>query len=209
MNITEELAKKRLVPVLEITDVNQVDPISEILLETGIGCAEITFRTAAAADAIRAMSQMYPEIITGAGTVLTKEQVDNALAAGAKFLVSPGFDREVTSYALSKNAVIFPGIITPSELQGALSLGLDHVKFFPAEAAGGLKMIKALSAPYGAVRFMPTGGINAGNIKEYLSFDKIFACGGSWMISKALLKEGDYDTIRKLCKEARELVDSI
>jgi 2-dehydro-3-deoxyphosphogluconate aldolase/(4S)-4-hydroxy-2-oxoglutarate aldolase len=155
------------------------------------------------------MSKEYPDMLVGAGTVLTVEQVDRAVAAGARFIVSPGFDPEIVDYCLEKEIPVFPGCITPSELAQAAKRGLEVVKFFPAEQAGGVSMIKAMAAPYTMMKFMPTGGISAKNLKDYLDCDKIVACGGSWMVKGELVKNGEFDKIRELTKEAVELASSI
>ena len=155
------------------------------------------------------MSEAYPEMLVGAGTVLTKEQVDSAVEAGAKFIVSPGFDPEIVDDCLEKGIPVFPGCITPSELAQAAKRGLEVVKFFPAEQAGGVSMIKAMAAPYTMMKFMPTGGISAKNLKDYLDCDKIVCCGGSWMVKGELVKNGEFDKIRELTKEAVELASSI
>lgn len=198
----ERLSKIGLVPVVKIDRTEDADPLAKALIAGGLPCAEVTFRTDAAEESIRIISEKYPEMLVGAGTVLTTEQVDRALAAGAKFMVSPGLNPKVVSYCQQKNVPIIPGCMTPSEIEQALDLGLSVVKFFPAGAAGGLAMIKAMSAPYVNVKFMPTGGINAANLPEYLSFDRIIACGGSWMVSGKLINEGKFDEIEKLTKEA-------
>ena len=148
-------------------------------------------------------------MLVGAGTVLTKEQVDAAAAAGARFIVSPGFDPEIVDYCLKKEIPVYPGCVSPSEVAQAVKRGLKVVKFFPAEPAGGLPMIKAMAAPYAGLKFMPTGGINAKNLEEYLSCDKIICCGGSWMVKGDLVKAGEFDKIQELTAEARKLVDSI
>ena len=155
------------------------------------------------------MTEQFPEMLVGAGTVLTREQVDAAVAAGAKFIVSPGFDPEIVDYCLEKEIPVFPGCITPSEVAQAVKRGLKVVKFFPAEPAGGVSMIKAMAAPYVGIKFMPTGGINAKNLEDYLSFDKIICCGGSWMVKGELVNNGEFDKIRDLTAEARKLVDCI
>ena len=169
----------------------------------------MTFRTAAAEESIRLMAEKHPEMLVGAGTVLTIEQVDRAVAAGAKFIVSPGFDPEIVDYCLSKNIPVFPGCITPSEVAQAVKRGLKVVKFFPAEQAGGVAMIKAMAAPYTMVKFMPTGGINAKNLHSYLECDKILCCGGSWMVKGDLIKAGEFDKIREMTKEAVALAKEI
>ncbi len=203
------LKKLGVVPVVVINDVKDAIPLAEALIKGGLPCAEVTFRTAAAEEAIRLMSEAYPDMMIGAGTVLTIEQVNRAIQAGAKFIVSPGFDPEIVDYCISKNIPIFPGCITPSEVAQAVKRGLKIVKFFPAEQAGGVAMIKAMGAPYGMVTFMPTGGISAKNLKEYLSCKNIVCCGGSWMVKGDLISSGRFEEITALTKEAVELVASI
>lgn len=193
-----------IVPVVKIDNAKDAVPLAKALIKGGLPCAEITFRTAAAKDAIKLISDEFPEMLVGAGTVLTPKQADEAVEAGAKFIVSPGLNPEVVKHCIEKGYPITPGIASPSEIETAISLGLDAVKFFPAEAAGGLKMIKAMSAPYGNIKFMPTGGINAGNLKSYLDFNKILACGGSWMVSADLINAGKFDEIEALTREAVE-----
>lgn len=207
--IFEQFRKIGIIPVVVLDDAKDAEPLAKALCEGGLPCAEVTFRTAAAEESIRIMSSKYPDMLVGAGTVLTTEQVDRAVAAGAKFIVSPGLNPEVVKYCQEKNIPITPGIQTPTEIEMALSLGLTTVKFFPAEPAGGLKMIKALAAPYVNVTFMPTGGISAANVREYLGFNKIIACGGSWMVKKDLVQAGDYETITNMVKEAADIVKEI
>ena len=209
MNISESIEKLGVVPVVVLNDANDAKPLAKALCEGGLPCAEVTFRTAAAKDSIKIMTDEYPDMIVGAGTVLTTEQVDEAMEAGAKFIVSPGFDPEIVDYCLEKEIPIFPGCVTPSEVAQAVKRGLKVVKFFPAEPAGGVAMIKAMAAPYTGIKFMPTGGINAKNLGDYLSFDKIICCGGSWMVKGELVNNGEFDKIRELTAEARKLVDSI
>ena len=198
-----------VVPVVVLKDTKDAIPLADALIEGGLSCAEVTFRTDAAEESIRLMSEKYPEMLVGAGTVLTTEQVDRAVNAGAKFIVSPGFDAEIVDYCLEKNIPVFPGCITPSEVAQAVKRGLKVIKFFPAEQAGGVAMIKAMGAPYGMVKFMPTGGISAKNLAEYLSCSNIVCCGGSWMVKSDLIAEGKFDEITALTKEAVELVKSI
>lgn len=200
--VLQQLSDIGIVPVVVINDAKDALPLAEALIEGGLPCAEVTFRTAAAEEAIRAMSNAYPEMLIGAGTVLTTEQADKAMNAGAKFLVSPGLNPEVVKYCISKGYPITPGTANPSDIETAISLGLDAVKFFPAEAAGGLAMIKAMSAPYTGMKFMPTGGISEKNVNTYLAFDKIFACGGSWMVKSDMIASGDFDGIKKLTEQA-------
>ena len=175
----------------------------------GLSCAEVTFRTDAAEESIRVMSEKYPDMLVGAVTVLTIEQVDRAVAAGAKFIVSPGFDPEIVDYCFGKNIPVFPGCITPSEVAQVVKRSLKVIKFFPAEQAGGVAMIKAMGAPYGMVKFMPTGGISAKNLSEYLSCSNIVCCGGSWMVKGDLVKAGDYAKITELSKEAVAIVKEV
>lgn len=208
-NILEKIGKTGIVPVVVLNKVSDAIPLAEALIKGGLPCAEVTFRTDAAEESIREISNKFPEMFVGAGTILTTEQVDRAVAAGAKFIVSPGFNPEVVEYCINKGYPICPGIMTPTELEMALSYGLDVVKFFPAENAGGLKMIKAMSAPYTMMKFMPTGGINATNVREYLACDKILACGGSWMVKGDLINSGNYTEIEHLTKEATEIVKEI
>ena len=207
--LAEKFQKFGVVPVVVLEDTKDAAPLAKALVEGGLPCAEVTFRTEAAEASISLMAEQYPEMLIGAGTVLTKEQVDAAVKAGAKFIVSPGFDPEIVDYCLEKEIPVLPGCISPSEVAQAVKRGLNIVKFFPAEAAGGLAMIKAMAAPYTSLKFMPTGGINAQNLEEYLSCDKILCCGGSWMVKGDLVKAGEFDKIREMTKEARQLVDAI
>lgn len=204
--ILEELSSYGVVPVVVINRVEDAEPLAKALCEGGLKCAEVTFRTAAAEEAIRVMTEAYPDMLVGAGTVLTIEQVDKAVNAGAQFIVSPGFDPEIVDYCIAKNIIVVPGCITPSEVAQGVKRGLEVLKFFPAEQAGGVAMIKAMAAPYTDIRFMPTGGINASNIGDYLAFPKIVACGGSWMVKADLINAGQYDRITELTKEAVEMV---
>lgn len=191
-----------IVPVIKIDDVENALPLAKALCDGGLSVAEVTFRTDAAEESIRRISTALPEMLVGAGTVLTTEQVDRAVNAGAKFIVSPGLNPKVVKYCVEKNIPVTPGCANPSDVEQAIELGLDVVKFFPAEAAGGIKMIKAMAAPYTKMKFMPTGGINAKNLNDYLSFGKILACGGSWMVSDTLINEKKFDEITALTKEA-------
>lgn len=200
--VLEQLSAIGIVPVIKIDDVEKAVPLAKALVAGGIPCAEVTFRTAEAEEAIKRMSAEVPEIILGAGTVLTPEQADKAVAAGAKFIVSPGLNPRVVKHCLDKGYLITPGTSNPSDVEVAIELGLDVVKFFPAEAAGGINMIKSMAAPYTKMKFMPTGGINAANLNSYLSFDKIICCGGSWMVKSDLIDAGEFDKITELCKEA-------
>mgnify|MGYP002627599117 CR=1 FL=1 len=204
--MAERFQKLGVVPVVVLENEKDAVPLAEALVQGGLPCAEVTFRTEAAEESIRLMTESYPDMFVGAGTVLTVEQVDRAVNAGAKFIVSPGFDPEIVDYCLEKNIPIYPGCITPSEVAQAVKRGLEIVKFFPAEVNGGLPAIKALSAPYHMMQFMPTGGVNPQNVKEYLSFDKVLACGGTWMVKDALINAGEFDKIKEMTREAIELV---
>ena len=208
-DITERFEKLGVVPVVVLEDTKDAVPLATALVEGGLPCAEVTFRTKAAAESIRLMTEQFPEMLVGAGTVLTIEQVDDAVRAGAKFIVSPGFDAEIVDYCLKNEIPVFPGCISPSEGAQAVKRGLKIVKFFPAEPAGGISMIKAMAAPYTGIKFMPTGGINAKNLENYLSCDKIICCGGSWMVKGDFVKAGEFDKIRELTAEVHKLVESI
>jgi len=204
-SLIEQLATHRLVPVIAIENADQADPLAGALVAGGLPVAEVTFRTAAAADAIRAMSARG-DLLVGAGTVLTTAQADEARDAGATFIVSPGLNPKVVRHCLDVGLPIIPGISTPSDIELALDHGLDVVKFFPAEAFGGLQTLKAISAPYGNVRFMPTGGITPENVASYLAFPKVIACGGSWMVKPALYAGGDFAPVEKAVRAAVALV---
>jgi 2-dehydro-3-deoxyphosphogluconate aldolase/(4S)-4-hydroxy-2-oxoglutarate aldolase len=200
--VLEEISKIGIVPVIALDHVEDAAPLAKALCDGGLPCAEVTFRTAAAEESIRIMAEQFPEMLVGAGTVLTTEQVDRAVNAGAKFIVSPGLNPKVVKYCVEKGIPVTPGCSNPSDVEVAIELGLDVVKFFPAEAAGGLNMIKSMAAPYVNMKFMPTGGINAKNLTNYLDFNKIIACGGSWMVSKDLVAAKDWTGITALTKEA-------
>lgn len=203
------LEKFGVMPVVVLEDAEDALPLAEALMKGGLPCAEVTFRTDAAEESIRRMAEHFPEMLVGAGTVLTTEQADRAVRAGAKFIVSPGFDPEIVDYCIERKIPVFPGCITPSEAAQAVKRGLKVVKFFPAEQFGGVSTIKALAAPYNMLKFMPTGGVNAKNLKEYLSCGKILCCGGSWMVKGELIKAGEFDKICEMTKEAAALVKEI
>ncbi len=200
--VLKEISKIGIVPVIALEDAADAAPLAKALCDGGLPCAEVTFRTAAAEESIRIMASQFPNMLVGAGTVLTTEQVDKAVAAGAKFIVSPGLNPKVVKYCVEKNIPVTPGCANPSDVEQAIELGLEVVKFFPAEAAGGLNMIKSMAAPYTNMKFMPTGGINAKNLTSYLDFKKIIACGGSWMVNGDLVKAKDWAGITALTKEA-------
>lgn len=203
------LQKIGIIPVVVLDDAKDAKELAGALVRGGLPCAEVTFRTAAAEESIRIMTSEYPDMIVGAGTVLTTEQVDRAVAAGAKFIVSPGLNPKVVQYCIEKGIPVTPGTQTPSEMEQAMEFGLDVVKFFPAEPAGGLNMIKAVAAPYVDLMFMPTGGINAKNVRDYLAYNRILACGGSWMVKKDLIKEGKFDEIEAMVREAANIVKEV
>ncbi len=205
-SVLEQISKIGIVPVIALDRVEDAEPLAKALIEGGLPCAEVTFRTDAAEESIRIMASKFPEMLVGAGTVLTTEQVDRAVNAGAKFIVSPGLNPKVVKYCVDKGIPVTPGTTNPSDIEQAIELGLEVVKFFPAEAAGGLNMIKSMAAPYTKMKFMPTGGINPKNLKSYLDFGKIIACGGSWMVTKDMVNAGDFEGIKKLTKEAVELM---
>ena len=206
--VLEELKKIGIIPVIKIDDAEKAVPLAKALIAGGIPCAEVTFRTAQGEEAIRRIHAEFcsgasAQILLGAGTVLTTEQVDKAIAAGAKFIVSPGFNPKVVAYCIQKGIPITPGCSNPSDIEQALEMGLEAVKFFPAEQSGGLEYIKAVSAPYPSVHFIPTGGVNAQNIVKYITYEKVVACGGSWMVGADLINSGDFDKITALCREAQ------
>lgn len=200
--IIEQISRIGIVPVVKIDRAQDAYPLAKALCAGGLPCAEITFRTDAAAEAIQIMTEHFPDMCVGAGTVLNAGQVDAAVRAGAKFIVSPGFNVKTVQYCIEQNIPVTPGISSPSEIEQAIELGLDVVKFFPAEQSGGLGKIKAMAAPYTHMKFMPTGGINLKNLTSYLDFDKVVACGGSWMVPGDLVNEGAWDKIEQLTREA-------
>ena len=203
--ILDQIEKMRVVPVVAIENAQDTMQLADMLIEGGLPCAEITFRTAVAVDAMRIMAQRG-DILVGAGTVLKVDQVKAAVDVGARFMVSPGFNPKVVGYCVENNITVTPGISTPSDIEAALEFGLEVLKFFPAEAFGGLKTLKAMSGPYGAVKFIPTGGINPSNLVDYLQFPKTLACGGTWLAKSNLIFEGKFDQILSNTREAVELV---
>lgn len=198
-----------VVPVVVLNDADDAVPLADALIKGGLPCAEVTFRTDAAEESIRRICESFPDMLVGAGTVLTTKQVERAHKAGAKFIVSPGFDPEIIDCCISIGLPVLPGCITPSEIAQAVKRGLKVVKFFPAEQSGGVAMIKAMAAPYSMVKFMPTGGISTKNLADYLSCDKILCCGGSWMVKEDLIKSGSFDKITDMTREATALAKSI
>lgn len=204
--IVEKLGEIGIIPVVAIEDADSAVPLGQALLNGGLPCAEITFRTAAAASAIQKMSAAHPDILVGAGTVLTVDQAEQAVAAGARFIVTPGFDAQVVDWCLANYTPITPGVMTPTDINQAIAKGLNILKFFPAEAAGGIKTLKAIGGPYVGVKFIPTGGINASNLGDYLALSMVHACGGSFMVKKQLITAGDFEMISILTREAVGLV---
>ena len=200
------LRRLRIVPVIVIDDPADATPLAGALIEGGLPCAEVTFRTPHAAEAIAGMAQAHPEMLVGAGTVLTPQQAARALNAGARFIVAPGFNPAVVDYCLERGVPVYPGVCTPTEIEMALGKGLQVLKFFPAEAAGGLPFLKAAAAPYSGVEFMPTGGINPENLPSYLGFKRVLACGGSWMAPTEWIAGKQFDRIRAETERAIRVV---
>ena len=207
--IFDKFSEFGIIPVVVLEDAKDAEALCRALTEGGLACAEITFRTTVAEGSIKIMTEKFPEMLVGAGTVLTVEQVDKAVAAGAKFIVSPGLNPDVVAHCIKMGIPIIPGTCTPTDVEKAMTFGLDVVKFFPAEPAGGLNFIKAIAAPYTGMKFMPTGGINAGNVRDYLKYDRIIACGGSWMVKGDLIKTGNFKKITELTAEASRIVKEI
>ena len=206
MNVNERIQELKLVPVVVLQDAQDAVPLARALIAGGLPVAEITFRTDAAEASIYAISEAFPEMLVGAGTVTSREQAKRAAAAGAKFLVTAGFNRAVTEYAVEQKIPIYPGVCTPTELMLLQEYQMPVAKFFPAEQFGGVDTIQSLSGPFPKMRFMPTGGINPGNVREYLKHPKVIACGGSWMVKSSLIQEKAFDTIARLTAEAVALV---
>jgi 2-dehydro-3-deoxyphosphogluconate aldolase / (4S)-4-hydroxy-2-oxoglutarate aldolase len=202
----EALGRIGLIPVITIERVEHAVPLACTLMDAGLGCAEITFRTAAAAEAISTIAREVPEMLIGAGTVLTVQQAEQAVRAGARYIVSPGFDAAVVDWCLAHDIPVLPGVVTPTEINMALAKGLTVLKFFPSEEVGGMRMLKALYGPYPHIRFVPTGGINAAKLAEYLTLPNVLACGGSWMATAMMIAEGQFSEIARVAAEARSLV---
>lgn len=200
--LVDELENVGIVPVIKLDNVENAEKLAKALRDGGINCAEVTFRAKGADEVIRRMTAAYPDMLVGAGTVLTCEQADAAAAAGAKFCVAPGLNPKVVRHCLVSGIPFAPGLSSASEIEQALELGLDFAKFFPAEQAGGLPYIKSVCGPYTTMRFMPTGGVTADNLNTYLAYKKIVCCGGSWIVPEKLLAAEDWDGITKLCREA-------
>ena len=209
MSLHKIIENSGIIPVVVLDDAAKAVPLAKALLAGGINICEITFRTAAAEEAIRQIALNVPEMIVGAGTVLTKEQLKAATDAGAKFIVSPGSDLEVIRYAKELGVYMLPGAVTPTEVMQLIKEDIKVIKFFPAENYGGLKTIKALSAPFPNVKFVPTGGVSLSNLTTYLEFNKIAAVGGSWLCTKDLIKDGKWDEITRLSKEAMDIFRTV
>ncbi|MEQ4673459.1 bifunctional 4-hydroxy-2-oxoglutarate aldolase/2-dehydro-3-deoxy-phosphogluconate aldolase [Providencia vermicola] len=199
--LIERIKKLNVVPVITINHAEHGAPLAKALVENGLPCAEVTFRTPAAVQAIKNMRAAYPELLIAAGTVLTTEQVDQAIDAGVDFIVSPGFNPKIVAYCQQKKVIIIPGVNSPSLVEQALEFNLTTLKFFPAEASGGVAMLKALSAVY-PVKFMPTGGIGVKNIKEYNALPSVLVCGGSWMVPNDLIDKEDWQALGQLIAQA-------
>lgn len=206
MNILEKIKISGLVPVVVLEKAEDAIPTAEALLDGGVDTMEITFRTSACIDAIKSVAGKFPDMIVGAGTVLNLKQCQEAVNSGAKFIVSPGYSEEIVSWCVDNDVVIIPGCITPTEIMAAMSHGLNVVKFFPADVYGGLKTLKSLSGPFTNVKFIPTGGANAKNLKEYISSPYVWAVGGSWMCTKADISNHEFHKITDICKEARAII---
>ena len=205
--IVTELRRLRLVPVIVIDDHSGASSLAQALVDGGLPCAEVTFRTKGAREALERISAEFPQILAGAGTVLTPAQAKEARDAGARFVVAPGFSPAVVEYCIEHDIPVFPGIATPSEIEAALMRGLNVLKFFPAEPLGGLSYLKAIAAPYGMVEFMPTGGISLQNVGSYLSFPRVVACGGSWIAPPDWIASGQFDRIAAAARNAVEAVN--
>lgn len=200
--VLKQIGELGLVPVVKIERADAALPLGKALIEGGLPVAEITFRTAAAEEAIATLTRELPDLLVGAGTVLTVDQIKKAVGAGARFIVSPGFNPKVVDYCIEKNIPVTPGLNSPTVLEVALEKGLEVVKYFPAESSGGLKFLKDMAAPYSGIRFIPTGGINADNLNLYLAYNRVHACGGSWMVKADLISSGRFDEITRLVREA-------
>ncbi len=208
MTILERFSNSIVVPVVVIDDAKDAVPTANAMLKGGVDVMEITFRTSAAPDAIKAVSENCPDVLVGAGTILNLEQCKLAVEMGAKFIVSPGFDKDVVAWCIENNIPVTPGCVTPTEITAAVNMGLKVIKFFPANVYGGLNAMKNLSAPFVGIKFLPTGGINTSNIKEYIDSPFIHAVGGSWVCPKADITDGNFDKITQLCMEARAAAKS-
>jgi len=208
-DVLEKLGLLGVIPVVEMTRSEDAVTLGEALLAGGLPCAEITFRTKAAEDAIRVIASRLPEILLGAGTVLSVDQAERAASAGAQFIVSPGLNRKVVDWCTSNGVAVVPGVLTPSEIEEALEMGLEVLKFFPAEALGGIRTLKAIAAPFRGVRFVPTGGVNQDNLADYLGHPSVLCCGGSWLVKADLISEGRFEKITQLTRDAVSVVRGV
>ena len=204
--IYEKMEELKVIPVIVLNDAKNAIPLGDALVGGGLPVAEVTFRTAAAEESIKLLTENFPEMLVGAGTVLNVAQARKALSAGAKFIVSPGLDEELVSFCINNDIPVVPGVQTPSEMMKAVNLGLKYVKFFPAEASGGLKTINAICAAFPGVKVMPTGGVGPANLAQYLSSPKVFCCGGSWMVKSAMIEDGNFDMIKAMTDETVDTV---
>jgi 2-dehydro-3-deoxyphosphogluconate aldolase/(4S)-4-hydroxy-2-oxoglutarate aldolase len=207
--VLEKMAPLGVVPVVTINRSEDAVPVGEALCAGGLPCAEVTFRTGAAEDAIRQMASSLPDIIVGAGTVLSVEQAERAVSAGAQFVVSPGLNRKVVDWCLSNGTTVVPGVMTPTEIEAALDVGLEVLKFFPAEAIGGIGTLATIAAPYANVKFIPTGGISQDNLADYLAHPSVHCCGGSWLVKASLITAGRFDEITRLTRDALSVVRAV
>lgn len=206
MDIMRKIEQVGIVPVVKLNDVNKAFPLAKALLEGGISVAEVTFRTDCAGEVIKTISENCPEMLVGAGTIINVDQAKKAIECGAKFIVSPGFSKDIVLYCKEQNVPVIPGCVTPSEIMAALECGIDIIKFFPAKEYGGLNTMKSLSGPFAQVRFMPTGGISLENLKEYISAKFIVACGGTYMVKDNLIDQENYAEITRLSKLSTDIV---
>lgn len=206
MGILDRLREIGLVPVVTLPDATLAAPLAEALLQGGLGCVEVTFRTDAAADALGLLRRRFPELLLGAGTVLTTRHADLAIDAGAQFVVAPGMNSRVVEHVLKRDVTMIPGIATPSEIETALEWKIDTVKFFPAEQFGGVATLRSFAGPYPAVRYVPTGGISPANLAAYLAVPQVLACGGSWMVKADLVASRDFEAVTRLAREALVIV---
>ena len=207
--IFEQFAKCGVIPIVFLDDAKDAAPLAKVLCENNLPCAEIAFNTEAAEESIRIMTREFPDMLVGAGNILTTDQADKAINAGANFIVTPGIDPALAQYCLDESIPVTPGVQTPTEISQALELSLTVVNFFPVEPAGGLNLLKALAEVYDSIKFMPRGGITAKNLKTYLEYERVIACGGNWLVTRELIKAGEWDKIAKLVKEAVSIVKEV
>lgn len=200
--VLEKIGELGIIPVVKIEKAEDVLPLGNAFTDGGLPILEITYRTAAAEDSIKILTKKLPELLVGAGTVLTVEQVKRAVSAGAKFIVSPGFNPKVVDFCIENNITVVPGVNNPTQIEMGLERGIEVLKFFPAEPSGGLELLESMSAPYTGLKFIPTGGINSNNLCSYLSSKKVHACGGSWMVKSDLISSGNFMEITRLVREA-------